>query len=198
MKRFCALVFCTLFNAACFVFGWHLILNGCSSTFLFYIAPVLSASIFLLFGNLFYKFFRLNRTGLWITMNFMGEYLGWTGLSFMTEEAPPLLHNFFDLFYIIFLRFIVFAIVWGVIWGVSVLSRRLKQQGINCAELLLKGTGMAFCCLSVLMMGHSYILQGQPNGDYKGALILFISGLYLIGYVFFRLYQMEKQRLKVE
>ncbi len=196
MKKVCALIFCTLLNAACFVFGWYLSLNNYGNTFLFYIGPVVSVLLFLFLGNLFYKILRLNRTALWITMNIMGEYLGWVGLSFMTEEAPALLPNYFGFFHVIFLRLFVFLVVWGIIWAVSLILRRMQERGVNRAKVLLNSAGVLLCLLSAAAMCFSLLFDGISEGE--GAILLFLSGIYLIGYIAFQVHNREQRRIGQE
>lgn len=198
MKKFCALVFCTLLNASYFVLGWQLILSGYSSVFLFYIAPILSAASFLLLSRFFYKLIRLDRTGLWFTMNIMGEYMGWVGLAYLTERTPEMLKNLLGFMRVVLLRFAVFAAIWGVIWAASSLLHKLKEQGVDCARLLLKAAGMLLCALSAGMTGFSYYLQQFPAHSGKGTVLLLISGLYLAVYGAVQLRGREKRRITLE
>ena len=198
MKKFCALVFCTLLNASFFVFGWHLILSGYSSVFLFYIAPVLSAATFLFLSRLFYRLIRLDRTGLWLTMNIMGEYMGWVGLSYLTERTPEMLKNLLGFMRVVLTRFAVFAVIWVAIWAASLLLHKLKEQGVNCPRLLLRGAGVLLCLLSVGALGFSYHLQQLPAGAGMGTALLLVSGLYLAVYVAFQLHGREKRRIALE
>lgn len=198
MKKFCALVFCTLLNASYFVLGWQLILSGYSSVFLFYIAPILSAASFLLLSSFFYKLIRLDRTGLWFTMNIMGEYMGWVGLSYLTERTPEMLKNLLGFMRVVLLRVVVFAVIWVVIWAASSLLHKLKEQGVNCARLLLRGAGIFLCVLSIGTLGFSYHLQQLPASADMGTVLLLISGLYLVVYMAFKLYGREKRRIALE
>lgn len=198
MKKFCALVFCTLLNASFFVLGWYLILNGYSSVFLFYIAPILSAASFLLLSRLFYRLIRLDRTGLWLTMNIMGEYMGWVGLSYLAKRTPEMLKNLLGFMQVVLRRFAVFAVIWVVIWSASNLLHKLKEQGVNCPRLLLKAAGLLLCALSAGMIGFSYYLQQLPVHSGKGTVLLLISGLYLAAYGAFQLHGREKRRIALE
>ena len=180
MKKFCALVFCTLLNASLFVFGWHLILSGYSSVFLFYISPVLSAAAFLLLSRLFYRLIRLDRTGLWLTMNIMGEYMGWVGLSYLTERTPEMLKNLLGFMRVVLTRFAVFAAIWIAIWAASLLLHKLKEQGVNCPRLLFKGRGNAFVPSvgwgSRLFLPFAAASRRCRNGDHSTAGIGFVPG----------------------
>lgn len=195
MKKFCALVFSSFFCAACYILGWHLLLKGFSSFFLLYISPVLSASGFLLLERLFDKMLRLNKKLLWLTMNIMGDYFGWVWLSFMTEERAPASLKY-GVFRIILHRCVVFFILWGIIWSASMVLQRMKKKGINCTSVLLNGLGMLLCILSVAAICFSFWSDGIS--EWEGAAVLFISGLYLIGYVFLLIHNREKYRTEHE
>jgi len=196
MKNFCALFFCILFTAACHMLGWGLLLKGFGSFFLFYISPAISAAGFFLLGKFFCKKLGMNRKALWLTMNILGDIVGWIGLFIVAERIPEVLKYRF--FYIVFYRLFVFAVIWGVIWGASAISHRLESQGVNFYQMLLKGVGMLLFLLSLGMVGVSYYIQQHSTDSYEAVLILLISGLYTIGYVYFWLRGREKQRQKVE
>lgn len=184
MKKFCAVAAATVLNATCFILGWILLLGGHGNLFLFYINPVLTGAIFLIFGNIYHKHLQLSRVPLWFSMNLLGEILGWAGVFLL---SPEMMSNFMGVFMVMFFRFWGFAFVWtliGAVWTILHIARRwgekrdrkiveetilqdkkltapqksekkVTEKGPSQFKILLKNTGMCLCFLSVLLMGMS-------------------------------------------
>jgi hypothetical protein len=184
VKKFCAVVGAALLNAACFILGWLLLLDGYGNFFLFYINPVLTGAIFLLLGSLFHKRFQLSRVPLWFSMNLLGEVIGWAGIFLL---SPEMLSNLMGVFMVMFFRFWGFAFIWmliGAVWTILHIARRwgekrdrqiieetilqdkkltvlqkseksVTEKGPSQFKILLKNTGMFLCFLSVVLIGMS-------------------------------------------
>lgn len=189
MKKFFAVIGASLLNGFYFILGWILLLGGFRNTFLFYVNPVLSAVTFLFLGNLFYRRLRLNRSVLWLCMNLLGEAIGWTGLFLL---SPEMLYNLTGVFFILFVRLIMYAIVWGITGILWLIFRQLRRWGegrdrevvrqsmeeisspsaspvkrerVKNEKLAdwLKTAGICLCGLSVLMMGYSFYFTMQER-----------------------------------